>query len=223
MKMRLLVLAILLGCKGLMAQSPDSVSVAGGKRFPPFCDETSKRYILRNEQAKFGRKFLRAQWQAMGLDALSMSLLFVMPRELSNWSVPQAGLVRVQYRRSFTRLPVFDSDVWYINYIGHPYQGACYYNAMRSQGAKFWQAGLFALGNSLVWEYVGEGGMEQPSVQDLVVTPFVGSLLGELIHHGTVQLSRNGFKWYEKVFVCLFNPMFAINNGFNYAKKPCQL
>ena len=62
-------------------------------------------------------------------------------------------------------------------------------------------------------------GMEQPSIQDLIVTPLAGSLLGELIHFGTVQMSRNGFKWYEKAFVCIFNPMFAINNGFRYAGK----
>lgn len=151
---------------------------------------------------------------------LSTALLFTLPKDVSNWSKQNPQAVNVQYRKTFSRPPVLDADVWYINYLGHPYAGACYYNAIRSQSAKFWQAALFSLGHSLVWEYVAEGGLEQPSIQDLIVTPIVGSLLGELIHHATVTMSRNGFTWYEKMFVCVFNPMFAINNGFKYAKLP---
>lgn len=145
--------------------------------------------------------------------------MFVLPEHVTNWHQPYLGKVNEQYRKTFSHAPVVDADVWYINYLGHPYQGACYYNAVRSQGAKFWQAGLFCLGHSLVWEYIAEGGLEQPSIQDIVVTPVVGSLLGELIHYGTLKMSRNGFTWYEKTFVCIFNPMFAINNGFKYARK----
>ncbi len=159
----------------------------------------------------------------MGYNSLCVGLLFALPQDISNWRATNGSLVKAQYKKTFTQPPISDRDVWYINYLGHPYQGACYYNAVRSQGAKFWQAGLFCIGHSLVWEYVLEGGMEQPSIQDLVVTPIAGSLLGELIHFGTIKMSRNGFKWYEKTFVCLFNPMFAINNGFKYAQNPCGL
>ncbi|MFN8286653.1 MAG: DUF3943 domain-containing protein [Chitinophagales bacterium] len=82
----------------------------------------------------------------------------------------------------------------------------------------WWQSGLFSLGHGMLWEYVIEGGMEQPSVQDIIVTPVAGSLLGELFHFSTLRMSRNGFKWYEKLFVCVFNPMFALNNGFKTGK-----
>ncbi len=196
-----------------------SETVLRHKNFAPHYDSVSQRFLLRNEQTRFGRKFLRGSLEVMHYNLLSTALLFALPQDVSNWYRKDRGAINVQYRKTFTSLPVYDADVWYINYLGHPYAGACYYNAIRSQGAKFWQAGLFSFGHSLVWEYVAEGGLEQPSIQDLIVTPVVGSILGELIHHSTVTMSRNGFKWYEKVFVCVFNPMFAVNNGFKYAQK----
>ena len=219
--MKKLLTGLLLLCIATaFAGSP--VIYTGGvfKRYPPGYDTTSKRSFLRNEQAPFGRKVLLGSGEVLGYNMLVTTLLFVLPRQISNWRNITAADVRQQYHRSFTSPPAVDGDVWYINYVGHPYQGACYYNALRSQGAKFWQAGLFSLGHSLIWEYVAEGGLEQPSIQDLIVTPIGGSLLGELIHFGTVRMSRNGFTWYEKAFVCLFNPMFAINNGFKYAGVP---
>ncbi len=189
------------------------------KRFPPGYDSTNNHFYLRNEKAKFGRKVLLASGLSFGYNGIITALLFALPENVSRWSKSGTSKVNQQYRNTFSAAPVIDKDHWYINYLGHPYQGACYYNSIRSQGAKFWQAGLFAIGHSLIWEYAIEGGMEQPSVQDLIVTPLAGSLLGELIHFGTVRMSRNGFRWYEKAFVCVFNPMFAINNGFKYAGK----
>jgi len=210
-------------CSMAYAATPFSIqytkTVLRQKNFAPHYDSVSQRFLLRNEQAQFGRKFLRGSLEVMSYNLLTTALLFALPQDVSNWYKKDRRAVNMQYRRTFTHLPVYDADVWYINYLGHPYTGACYYNAVRSQGAKFWQAGLFSFGHSLVWEYVAEGGLEQPSIQDLIVTPVVGSILGELIHHSTMVMSRNGFKWYEKVFVCLFNPMFAVNNGFKYAQK----
>lgn len=120
--------------------------------------------------------------------------------------------------RAFTSPPVFDSDKWYLNYVGHPYQGSLFYNAVRSQNARIWQSSLFCLGQVLVWEYVLESGLEQPSIQDLIVTPLAGIVIGELVHRGTMAMARNGFRWYEATAVILLNPMFAINNGLKYAR-----
>lgn len=164
--------------------------------------------------APAAKKLWRGSCWVYGYNTIAVSLLIALPQKTTLWNLQDVKSVKPQYKRTFTTPPVLDGDHWYINYVGHPYQGSCYYNALRSQGAKWWQAGLFCAGHSLLWEYVVEGGMEQPSVQDMLVTPIGGSLLGELIHFSTMRMSRNGFKWYEKVFVCVFNPMFALNNGF---------
>ncbi|MCF8277573.1 MAG: DUF3943 domain-containing protein [Flavobacteriales bacterium] len=97
-------------------------------------------------------------------------------------------------------------------------KGTLLYNAVRSQNANIWQSSLFCLGHTVLFEYVIEAGIEQPSIQDLIVTPLTGILLGEGIHRGTIAMAKNGFKWYEATAVIIFNPMFAINNGFKFAK-----
>jgi hypothetical protein len=157
-----------------------------------------------------------------GFEAASLGLLFALPETVSNWDKSKTIYWTGNYKRAYRNLPVVDRDAWFINYLGHPYQGAYTYNSIRSQGAKIWQSALFTTGHTLFWEYGIEAGMEQPSVQDLIVTPGAGILLGELFHFATIAMARNGYKWYEKAFVVVFNPMFAINNGFKFAtqKKP---
>lgn len=188
------------------------------RKFPPYVDATSNKFMLRNQQAPFGQKVLRGAGLVFAAQSLTVGLLFAMPERTSNWDRSALGDFGAHFREAFHKPPVIDGDKWYINYLGHPYQGAYYYNAYRSQGAKFWQAGLFSIGHSLMWEYLVESGFERPSVQDMIVTPIAGSLLGELFHFATVRMSRNGFKWYEAAFVSIFNPMYAINNGFRKAK-----
>jgi len=143
--------------------------------------------------------------------------LILAPDNITMWGRDdkfKLPVILSQYRSTFIKPLVFDHDLWYINYVGHPYQGAYYYNSIRSQGATVFQSSIFCLGQSFLWEYVWEGGMEQPSIQDLIVTPVFGILLGELSHVATLQMSKNGYTWFEKVLVCIINPSFAINNGF---------
>lgn len=188
------------------------------KKYPPYIDAASNKLILRNQMAPFGQKVLRGAGLVLAAQSVTVGLLFALPERTSNWDRSALGNFGTHFKEAFQKPPVIDGDKWYINYLGHPYQGAYYYNAYRSQGAKFWQAGLFCIGHSLMWEYLVESGFERPSVQDLIVTPIAGSLLGELFHFATVRMSRNGFKWYEATFVSVFNPMYAINNGFKKAK-----
>jgi hypothetical protein len=122
-----------------------------------------------------------------------------------------------QYKWTFSRSPVFDHDLFVVNYLGHPYQGGYYYNTLRSQGASAWHSALFCLAQSVLWEYVWEGSVEMPSIQDMIVTPVLGSLFGELAHVATVKMSRNGFTWYERIIVCFINPPYVMNNGFRFS------
>ena len=189
------------------------------QKYPPYIDAQTNKFILRNQQAPFGQKVLRGAGLVFAAQSVTVGLLFALPERTSNWDKSAIGNFRSHFKEAFRKPPVIDGDKWYINYLGHPYQGAYYYNAYRSQGAKFWQAGLFCIGHSLMWEYLVESGFERPSMQDMIVTPLAGSLLGELFHFASVRMSRNGFKWYEAAFVSIFNPMYAINNGFKKAKR----
>lgn len=172
---------------------------------------------LRNAEATFGRKMLRGGLLVHGAEALSFGLLAVLPSHISQWESLTASAFSNNFKRTYTSPPVFDKDKWYINYVGHPYQGAYFYNAVRSQNANIWQSSLFTLGHVLFWEYGIEGGLEQPSIQDMLVTPIAGIVLGEGIHRATLAMAKNGFRWYEVAFVVVLNPMFALNNGFRFA------
>ncbi len=175
---------------------------------------------LKHSEKTFGNKMLRGTGYALGDNAVIMTALVLSPEYISQWDrkeVFTATAMREQYIRTFTTAPVKDNDLAVINYIGHPYQGSFYFNATRSQGALFWQASLFTILQSALWEYVWEGGLEQPSIQDLIITPLGGILLGELSHRATLAMRKNGFQWYEIIATCIINPAFAINNGF---KRP---
>jgi len=180
--------------------------------------ETDGTVRLRNAEATFGRKMLRGSLLVHGTEAVSLSLLAVLPSHISQWESLTAGTYGSNFRRAYTSPPVFDQDKWYINYIGHPYQGAYFYNAVRSQDANIWQSSLFTLGHVFLWEYVIEAGLEQPSIQDLIVTPLAGIVLGEAAHRATMAMARNGFRWHEVAAVIIISPMFALNNGFRFAK-----
>ena len=180
-----------------------------------------------SEQFDYPSRSLKNKfWRSVGYSSTynaTMGLaLVLMPYEISKWSRTHNFKISVilnQYKSSFTKPPVFDNDLFVVNYLGHPYQGAFYFNTIRSQGGTFWQSSLFNLTQSFIWEYVWEGGLESPSIQDLIVTPIIGSLVGELSHRATLAMLKNGFKWYEKVAVCIINPAYLINNGFKLKHK----
>jgi len=180
--------------------------------------DSSGRIFLRNEQSGVGRKVGVAMGYTIGYEAAIYGLLYVLPEDVSKWNSASKRNFGSNYKRTFTQAMVLDKDRWYVNYLGHPYQGTFYYNSMRAQGAEMWQSSMFAFANTFVWEFLLEGAVEQPSVQDLLVTPIAGTLLGELFHFATMRMSRNGYRWYEKAFVCVFNPAFAMHNGFKWAK-----
>jgi hypothetical protein len=197
--------------------------------FPIDSSDTLKSFFVRknppilysaqinHQKASLCNKMWRGSLYIAGYNITMGTYLIIAPEYVSKWNKKEKlkfTSIKNQYRKSFTEAPVIDYDLWFINYIGHPYQGGFYYNTVRAQNASIWQSSLFCIGQSLIWEYGWEAGMEQPSVQDLITTPFLGIMVGELSHVATVKMSRNGFRWYEAAAVCLINPSYALNNGF---------
>jgi hypothetical protein len=184
-----------------------------------FFDTANNRFVYRNQYAPFSRKALRGSLFIFAIEASSVAVLFATPESFSKWDRSKILNFRQHYIETFTMPPVYDRDYWYINYIGHPYQGSYTYNAVRSQGANVMQSSLFTIGHSFLWEYILEGGAERPSIQDLVTTPIGGIILGEATHLMTTRMSINGFNWYEKAIVIILNPVYVFNNGFKFAKN----
>jgi hypothetical protein len=185
-----------------------------------FVSRQSTIPYLRNEHAGIWKKVGRAELFIGGVELIGMTVLILLPKEVTKWSEDWAQDAWRNLKRSFSTTPVWDKDDWALNYIGHPIAGSYYYNALRSQNASRFHSFLFSTAQSFIWEYIIEGVAERPSAQDLFITPVVGSMLGEATHLLTMSMRRKGFNFFEKVFVLLFNPMFVINNGFGTRYNP---
>lgn len=130
-------------------------------------------------------------WHGMWINTAILSGAFIgtlfvlemLPEDATTWN--RAALRKVPfyerwYRNVFKRGPEWDHDNPIFNYVLHPYAGAAYFMGARTCGFNFWQSMLYsALISTIGWEFGIEACMERPSYQDLLVTPIIGSLLGE--------------------------------------------
>ena len=185
-----------------------------------FLSKQSNVQLLRNENAGIWKKIGRAELFIGGAELLGATVLILSPKEVTKWSHHWEQDAWRHVKRSLSKLPVWDDDNWKINFIGHPIAGSNYYNSLRSQNASIFHSFLFATAQSFIWEYFIEATAEKPSTQDLFITPIVGSILGESINQLTMNMRRNGFNFFEKVFVIILNPMFVLNNGFGPRFNP---
>jgi len=126
-----------------------------------------------------------------------------------------------QYTRSWNKFveawtspPVIDKDPATVNYLGHPYFGSLFYLTQRNYDESPLRSFLYSVMMSTGFEYLVESWSEKPSIQDLIVTPVVGSILGELIYLATKEMKKNGFTTAEKIIVTVINPMYVFQNGY---------
>jgi hypothetical protein len=152
-------------------------------------------------------------WGGIGLGM--MATLMAVPRTVTKWEGDYIQDAISNLGRAYTQPPVWDQDHWQLNYVGHPYAGGLYYNTIRAQGGNPFQSLLFSTCISSAWEYLLEATAEQPSIQDLFVTPLVGSAIGELSHQATLKMQKNGYTIVEKVVVTIINPMYVLLNGYH--------
>ena len=107
----------------------------------------------------------------------------------------------------------WDDDYFYVNNVGHPYQGSAYFNAARDNGYNFWQSLPFTTFGSLTWEFFCE--KEHPSINDLITTTLSGTLFGEVSHRMSLQFideSDTGLKRFFREFATtLVNPVGEFN------------
>lgn len=162
----------------------------------PYITITLNRPVDLDDQYKPGIKFheidfdprvreLGRRYKGLAaLSALTSAAIFILPEDISKWDrdkILKSNLTQ-QWRENVTRKPVLDEDPWQVNYIGHPVTGAFYYTTARHSGFNRLQSfGVSVLLSTVYWEYGVEAVSERPSIQDLFVTPIIGSLIGEVM------------------------------------------
>jgi hypothetical protein len=160
----------------------------------------------------------------IGLMGLGMmGLILALPEDVSNWRRDEMklDLLAGKWKENVRNGPVWDKDDWAINYIGHPYTGAAYYVVARHAGYSKWESfGYSALMSTFFWEYGMEAFAEKPSIQDLLVTPIIGALIGEKFYEWDHKIRENdglllGSKALGSTTLFLMNPAGEISKGIN--------
>jgi len=162
-----------------------------------------------------------------GAAVISFGILYAMPESVTNWdkqAMKENG-IGYKWKQNVKAGPVWDKDDWVLNYVTHPYAGGIYYMTARSSGFNIFESFLYsAFMSTCFWEYGIEAFAEIPSKQDLIVTPVLGSVVGEgffyckksiLRHDKRVLKSR--FLGYTSLF--LMDPFNTLLDSFGYQQK----
>lgn len=139
----------------------------------------------------------------VGAGVTTMVVLESLPADATAWNKTENAKVPLFKRwvRNVKAGPVWDKDNLVFNYALHPYAGAAYYMGARSCGFNCWGSFVYTFCiSTFFWEYGFEAFNEIPSVQDLVITPVLGSLLGEGFYLIKRKIVSDGYRlWGSKV------------------------
>lgn len=135
------------------------------------------------------------------LGSAFFSTLFVLeclPENATSWNraeLQDVPAAKRWFQNVFKRGPEWDHDNPIFNYILHPYAGAVYFMSARSCGFNFWQSALYCSAISTIgWEFGIEACMERPSIQDIFITPIIGSMIGEGFYHAKRYLVAHDYR-----------------------------
>lgn len=144
-------------------------------------------------------------WHRLWINTATLSGAFVgtlvvlecLPEDATSWNraeLQDVPLFKRWRNHVLKKGPEWDHDKFYFNYILHPYAGAVYFMAARSCGFNAWQSLLYcSLISNVGWEFGIEAFMERPSYQDCLITPLVGSLIGEGFYRLKRTIAENGY------------------------------
>ena len=150
-------------------------------------------------------------WRAMGELMVTNVAIFLLDRYILHepFSYISMNTVRQNFKSGFA----WDDDNFYVNQIGHAYQGGVNFNTARSNGMDFWTSIPYTTVGSIVWEFLGEN--EQPSINDVITTTMVGTLVGEVSYrmsqHFIDENARGGKRFVIESVAALLNPIEGVH------------
>lgn len=176
-------------------------------------------------------------WHRLWVNTATLSGAFVgtllvlecLPEDATSWNraeLQDVPLFKRWHDHVIKKGPEWDHDKFYFNYILHPYAGAVYYMAARSCGFNAWQSLLYcSCISNIGWEFGVEAFMERPSIQDLFITPVVGSAIGECFYGLKRNIVTNGYTLcgssvLGNIVVFLIDPVNEVVGLF--AGNPCR-
>lgn len=142
-------------------------------------------------------------------------VIYLMPESISSWSREQRTNGFKKYDKNVVD-PVIDKDKFYINYLIHPYWGATYYIRGRERGLDKTSSFFYSALLSAMFEFGIECMFEKPSIQDLLVTPIAGSLLGSAVFEPWREAIKRKpeLRWYDHAALVATDPIGVLSTGF---------
>lgn len=161
-------------------------------------------------------------WAGVGRDTLyfigyqfaAIGVLYVLPSEVSGWSEEQKDDYSFESWKEHAGDPVWDKDLWWLNYILHPYWGAAYYTNGQERGLNQGQAFVYSALLSTLYEFGVEAMFEEPSFQDLIVTPVGGYLVGQILFapiRERIRARPGEPGWAGRTLLLLTDPLGVLN------------
>jgi hypothetical protein len=148
-----------------------------------------------------------------------MGVLVVMPEEMTGWDT-EADIFG-KWWENVRNGPEWDRNNWIYNYVGHTYSGGVYYQVARKSGYRQWDAFVYTfLMSTFYWEYGVEAFAEEPSIQDLAVTPLMGWVYGEWAYQTEIGIRDNGNRAFGskilgEISLAVLDPIDAIGRAIN--------
>lgn len=162
-----------------------------------------------------------------GATVIAFGVLWVMPESVTNWDkveIKEKGILW-KWKENVKSGPVWDKDNWVLNWVSHPYCGGIYYMTARSSGFTVIESfGYSAIMSTFFWEYGIEAFAEIPSIQDLIITPVVGSVVGEGFFYAKKSILKHDKRVLKSrtlgiTTLFLMDPFNTILDGFGYQSK----
>jgi hypothetical protein len=114
----------------------------------------------------------------------------------------------------------FDADMFETNASSHPRAGVGYYQVARGNGLSYAESYVSTFVASTVWEYVVEW-IEYPSINDIILTPAAGSVLGESTFRMGRFFAAGSPNIVNRLGALVFSP-FAALNDYVADRKPAS-
>jgi Domain of unknown function (DUF3943) len=146
---------------------------------------------------------------------VSIAILYALPESVTGWTDEQRENYSLAQWWDHVQHPKWDSDEFYLNYIAHPYWGAAYFVRSRERGYGDYDSFWYSAGLSASYEFGAEALFENPSIQDLIVTPVGGWLVGRYFMSVRDDIAAKGdvsdLPLGQRVVLTLTDPLGAIN------------
>ena len=189
---------------------------------PGFYDVPYQISLFNPANGEDSKRVLSQTYTVIGAAFATLAVLAAMPNSVINWKDGDEPDLSQKWLDNVSDGPVWDRDHWPINYLGHPYFGGVYYQVARKSGYRQWDAFIYSfMMSTFCWEYGIEAFAEEPSIQDLVVTPVLGWVYGEWAFNTERDIWLNdghvlGSETLGNISLFLLDPIDSIGRNINY-------